>query len=197
MREPQPSEQRRRGIAEHGDDRRDDRLPAARSADRWLRGRGGGRGSDRRHLESLAELLGALPTQIALFDNSTHAWNAACYSVPLGSGDRILTGRNEYGSAVLAYLQLAQRTGAELVVVPNDGSGQIDVAALADLIDERTRMIGLTWVPTAGGLVNPAAEVGRLARAPDVLYLLDATQVVGQFPIDVSAIGCDMLTGTG
>jgi selenocysteine lyase/cysteine desulfurase len=147
--------------------------------------------------DSLAELVGALPSQIALFDNSTHAWNAACYSVPLRAGDRILTGRNEYGSAVLAYLQLAQRTGAEVVVVPNDDSGQIDVAALADLIDSRTKLIGLTWVPTAGGLVNPAAEVGRLARAADVLYLLDATQAVGQFPIDVSAVGCDMLTGTG
>jgi selenocysteine lyase/cysteine desulfurase len=146
---------------------------------------------------SLAELVGAHPSQIALFDNSTHAWNAACYSVPFQAGDRILTGRNEYGSAVLAYLQLAQRTGAEVVVVPNDDPGQIDVAALADLIDERTKLIGLTWVPTAGGLVNPAAEVGRLARAADVLYLLDATQAVGQFPIDVSTVGCDMLTGTG
>jgi selenocysteine lyase/cysteine desulfurase len=147
--------------------------------------------------ESLSELVGALPSQIALFDNSTHAWNAACYSVPLAPGDRILTGRNEYGSAVLAYLQLAQRTGAVIVVVPNDESGQIDVDALAGLIDERTKLIGLTWVPTAGGLVNPAAAVGRIARAADVLYLLDATQVVGQFPIDVNAIGCDMLTGTG
>lgn len=147
--------------------------------------------------ESLAELIGALPSQIALFDNSTHAWNAACYSVPLKAGDRILTGRNEYGSAVLAYLQLAQRTGAEVVVVPDDDTGQIDLAALADLIDARTKLIGLTWVPTAGGQVNPVAEVGRLARAADVLYLVDATQAVGQFPIDVSAIGCDMLTGTG
>jgi selenocysteine lyase/cysteine desulfurase len=147
--------------------------------------------------ESLAELLGASPSQIALFDNSTHAWNAAFYSVPLRAGDRILTGRNEYGSNVLAYLQIAQRTGAEVVVVPDDDTGQIDVDALANLIDERTKLIGLTWVPTAGGLVNPAAEVGRLARAADVLYLLDATQAVGQFPIDVSAIGCDLLTGTG
>lgn len=147
--------------------------------------------------ESLAELIGALPSQIALFDNSTHAWNAACYSVPLAAGDRILTGRNEYGSAVLAYLQVAQRTGAEIVVVPDDESGQIDVTALADLIDARTKLIGLTWVPTAGGQVNPAAEVGRLARAADVLYLVDATQAVGQFPIDVSTVGCDLLTGTG
>ena len=147
--------------------------------------------------DSLATLLGALPTQIALFDNSTHAWNAAFYSVPLRAGDRILTGRNEYGSSVLAYLQVAQRTGAELVVVPNDDTGQIDLDALANLIDDRTKLIGITWVPTSGGLVNPATEVGRLAREADVLYLLDATQTVGQLPIDVSALGCDMLTGTG
>ena len=82
--------------------------------------------------------------------------------MPLQSGDRILTGRSEYGSAVLAYLQLAQRKGVEVVVVPNDDSGQIDVASLADLIDERTKLIGLTWVPTAGGLVNLAADVGRI-----------------------------------
>jgi selenocysteine lyase/cysteine desulfurase len=62
--------------------------------------------------ESLARLLGASPAQIALFDNSTHAWNAAFYSVPLQAGDRILTGRNEYGSNVLAYLQIAQRTAS-------------------------------------------------------------------------------------
>jgi selenocysteine lyase/cysteine desulfurase len=115
----------------------------------------------------------------------------------LRAGDRILTGRDEYGSNVLAYLQIAQRVGAEVVVVPDDDAGPIDVDALANLIDERTKLIGLTWVPTSGGLVNPAAEVGRVARAADVLYLLDATQAVGQFPIDVSAIGCDMLTGTG
>jgi selenocysteine lyase/cysteine desulfurase len=146
---------------------------------------------------ALAELVGGHRDEIALFDNSTHAWNAAFYSVPLKAGDRILTGRAEYGSNILAYLQMAQRTGAEVVVVPDDEHGQIDTAALADLVDDRTRMIGLTWVPTSGGLVNPAAEVGRIARAAGVLYLLDATQAVGQFPIDVERIGCDLLTGTG
>jgi selenocysteine lyase/cysteine desulfurase len=146
---------------------------------------------------ALAELLGASAREIALFDNSTHAWNAAFYSVPLAAGDRILTGRDEYGSNVLAYLQIAARTGAEVVVVPDDETGQIDLDALAGLVDERTKLIGLTWVPTAGGLVNPAGEVGRIARDADALFLLDATQVVGQFPIDVAALGCDMLTGTG
>ncbi|WP_206428413.1 aminotransferase class V-fold PLP-dependent enzyme [Mycolicibacterium stellerae] len=146
---------------------------------------------------AVAELLGASAPEIALFDNSTHAWNAAFYSVPLAAGDRILTGRSEYGSNVLAYLQVSQRTGAEVVVVPDDDSGQLDVAALTDLVDERTKLIGLSWVPTASGLVNPAAEIGRIAQEADALFLLDATQVVGQFPIDVHAVRCDMLTGTG
>jgi selenocysteine lyase/cysteine desulfurase len=147
--------------------------------------------------DALAALLGGEPDDVALFDNSTHAWNAAFYSIPLRAGDRILTGRDEYGSNVLAYLQLARRTGAELVVVPNDETGQLDLDALASLVDDRVALIGLTWIPTSGGLVNPAAEVGRIARAAGALYLLDATQAVGQLPIDVRDLGCDLLTGTG
>jgi selenocysteine lyase/cysteine desulfurase len=146
---------------------------------------------------ALAELVSGRSDEIALFDNATHAWNAAFYSMPLGRGDRILTGRAEYGSNVLAYLQIARRTGAEVVVVPNDQHGQLDVAALAELADERTRLIGVSHVPTSGGLVQPAAEIGRVARACGALYLLDATQSAGQFPVNVDEIGCDLLTGTG
>ncbi|MEO3753712.1 aminotransferase class V-fold PLP-dependent enzyme [Streptomyces sp. B6B3] len=145
----------------------------------------------------LAELVGGRPAEIALFDNSTHAWQAAFHSLTFRPGDRILTGRAEYGSNVLTFLQAARRTGAEIVVVPDDASGQLDTTALAGLIDDRTRLIGVTHVPTGGGLINPAAEVGRIARAAGVPFLLDATQSVGQFPVDVRRIGCDLLTATG
>jgi len=145
----------------------------------------------------LARLVGGQRDEIALFDNSTHAWNAAFYAMTFKPGDRILTGRAEYGSSVLAYLQTARRTGAEVVVVPNDESGQLDTTALANLIDDRTRLVGVAHVPTGGGLVNPAAEIGRVTRAAGVPFLLDATQSVGQFPVDVAELGCDMLAATG
>ncbi len=98
---------------------------------------------------------------------------------------------------MLAYWQAARRAGAEVVVVPNDEHGQLDVAELERLAGERTRLIGVSHVPTSGGLVQPAAAIGRIARACGALYLLDATQSAGQFPVDVDVIGCDMLTGTG
>jgi selenocysteine lyase/cysteine desulfurase len=146
---------------------------------------------------SVARLLGGDPGEIAFFDNASRAWAAAFAALRLGPGDRILTGRAEYGNNALTYRLAAQRTGAEVVVVPDDADGQIDLEALGALIDRRTALIGLTHVPSSGGLVNPVAEVGALARAAGVPYLLDATQSAGQLPLDVGAIGCDFLCGTG
>jgi cysteine desulfurase / selenocysteine lyase len=146
---------------------------------------------------SAATLLGARPSEIALLENATHAFNAALYSLPLGEGDRLLTVKAEYASNYMAYLHLADTRGVEIVVVPDDERGQLDVTALAGLVDERTRLIAMTHVPTSGGLVNPAAEVGRVAREAGVPFLLDACQSVGQMPVDVTRIGCDFLSTTG
>lgn len=121
----------------------------------------------------------------------------AFYGVRLVPGDRILVSRAEYASNVIAMLQVARRTGASIEVVPDDEHGQFSVAALRDLLDERVKLIAAVHVPTHGGLVNPVAEIGAVARDADVLFLLDACQSVGQLPIDVDAIGCDVLCATG
>ena len=144
-----------------------------------------------------ASLLGADPSEIAYVENATRAWDMAFYGLPLVDGDRILTHGSEYASNYLALLQQAGRRGLHVDLVPSDGSGQIDVEALEKMIMPRTRLIALTHVPTQGGLVNPAEAVGRVAQTHGLLYMLDACQSVGQMPVNVEAIGCHILSGTG
>jgi selenocysteine lyase/cysteine desulfurase len=65
------------------------------------------------------------------------------------------------------------------------------------MMDDRVRLVAMSWIPTQGGLVNPAAAVGSVTRETGVPYLLDACQAVGHLPIDVGSVGCDFLSATG
>jgi cysteine desulfurase / selenocysteine lyase len=147
---------------------------------------------------SVARLIGAGPHEIALAENGSRAWAIAVYSFPLVPRTRLLIGRTEYAGNVIALRQLARRNDLQIVVLDDDPHGQVDVEHLQRELDRgNVAMVALTHVPMANGLVNPAAEVGRRCRAAGVMFVLDACQSVGQMPLDVQSLGCDVLAGTG
>jgi selenocysteine lyase/cysteine desulfurase len=90
----------------------------------------------------------------------------------------------------------ADRAGAKIEAIPCREDGSVDAEALARMIDQRVRLVSLTWLPANGGLINDAAAIGRVTRAAGIPYFVDAGQALGQIEVDVGQIGCDMLKGT-
>ncbi|GAA3214558.1 aminotransferase class V-fold PLP-dependent enzyme [Actinocorallia longicatena] len=146
----------------------------------------------------LARLVGARPGEIAFVESATHAFDRAFYAIPFKPGDRILTTTSEYNSNALAYVQASQRYGTAVEVVPDDAHGTIDLEALERSLGRGgVRLVSINHMPTHDGLVNPVADVGRLAREHGALFLLDACQSAGQTPLDVEEIRCDLLSAAG
>lgn len=148
--------------------------------------------------ELAATLLNAKPAEIALTTGNSPGWGAAFAALgPWRPGDRILVGRHEWGGNLATMQLVAARMGASIEAIPSDETGVVSTEALEAMLDERVRLIALTWLPANGGLINPAAAIGKIARRHGIPYFLDAAQAVGQLPVDTAEIGCDVLTGAG
>ncbi len=147
--------------------------------------------------DSVAKLIGAKRHEVALCENATFAWQMAFYGLDLKAGDRILTARAEYAANYVAFLQRAAKNGCEIEVIPDRPDGSTDPDALERMIDDRVKLIAITQIPTNGGLINPAEEIGKIANRHQIIYLLDACQALGQMPVDVDRLGCDFLSATG
>lgn len=159
----------------------------------------------RRPYTALAALLNCEPHELAVVTSATAAWQQVVYGLAWTwrPGDRVLTCVAEYGSNAIALLQLAKHTGISIEVVPETDDGDVDIPALQRMLASNGPLgrppvlVSLTHVPTSSGRVYDAAAVGAACRAAGVPFLLDACQSVGQLPVDVRAIGCDFLSGTG
>ncbi len=144
----------------------------------------------------LARCFGGSANDYALASSAVDAWTKLFYSIDISASDNIVTSFNEYCSNYVAYLHHARRLGFEIRVARAGEDGKLDLQHLESLIDNKTALISITHVPSSSGQINPVKEVGVIAKRHSVPYLLDICQSVGQVPVNVEEIGCDMATAT-
>ena len=148
--------------------------------------------------EEVAGLIGARAREIVFTAGATEANNlaikGAVQMVP--DGAHIVTCTIEH-PAVLACCHTLEQHGVEVTYLPVDRGGQIDLDQLADAITPRTALISLMAANNEIGVLQPLAAIGRLARERGVLWHCDAAQAVGKVPLDVEALGIDLLSASG
>ncbi len=146
--------------------------------------------------EDLATLFGANdPLRIVFGLNATEALNLALLGL-LRPGDHAITSSMEHNS-VMRPLRALQRQGVELSIVHCSPQGVLDPLAVEAEIRPNTRLIALIHASNVVGTLLPVSAVGRIARRYDLLFLVDAAQTAGAYPIDVEAQDIDLLAFTG
>lgn len=147
--------------------------------------------------ESLAELLGTRPANVAVAANGTSAFIQALSSFDLVRGDVIVTSLSDYTSNQIQYLALTERLGVRLIHAADKPEGGIDPQAVREILGSTSaRFVAMSWVPTHSGLVQDVVQVGEVCEEFGVPFIVDAVQAAGQIPIDVGQLRCDYLVGT-
>jgi selenocysteine lyase/cysteine desulfurase len=141
--------------------------------------------------EKVARFIGAARTEIAFLPNTSWGINLVAQSFPWRDGDNVVTDDMEFPSNAYPWMGLA-RCGVECRIAKNR-SGRITVEDIAARVDARTRVVAVSWVAFHNGWVFPLAEIGRLCRERDILFVVDGIQGLGALPIDVGEAGIDVL----
>ncbi len=145
----------------------------------------------------IARLIHAEKDEVAIVENASMAWGLAFNGIEFKKGDVIITSEMEYVTNLLGFLNAEQTHGIQIKVIPNDAEGNFSLPALEEAITAQTRLIAITHIASTAGAVVPVSEIGKIARKHNILYLVDGCQTVGQIPVNVKEIGCDILSATG
>ncbi|HLA57630.1 MAG TPA: aminotransferase class V-fold PLP-dependent enzyme, partial [Puia sp.] len=145
----------------------------------------------------IARLIHAEKDEVAIVENASMAWGLAFNGIKFKKGDEIITSEMEYVTNLLGFLNAEQTHGIQIRVIPNDEQGNFSLQALEEAITAQTKLIAITHIASTAGAVVPVIEIGKIARRHHILYLVDACQTVGQIPVNVKEIGCDILSATG
>lgn len=145
----------------------------------------------------LAKLFGCPRTdRVAFTANITEALNIAVNGL-IGRGDHVITTDCEHNSVLRPLYRLADEQGVEVSFVPADRQGNLDYDAFERLMQPHTRAIVCTHASNLTGNLTDLARVSAVAKAHDVLLIVDAAQTAGAYPIDMAALGIDVLCFTG
>lgn len=146
---------------------------------------------------AVARLFGAeSPHQIVFAFNGTDALNIAIHGA-LAEGGHVITTVAEHNSVLRPLRTLELAGQIEVTRVAVDRCGVVDVEHLRHALRPNTVLVAITHASNVTGAIQPAAEVGRLAREAGALYLLDAAQTAGEVPIDVQKLNVDLLAAPG
>ncbi len=115
----------------------------------------------------------------------------------VGPGDEVVITEMEHHSNIVPWQLLCERTGATLRWFGLTDDGRLDLSPIDQLVNERTKVVSLTWVSNMLGTINPLTEVIARAHAVGALVVVDASQAVPQLPVDVGALGADFVVFTG
>lgn len=169
-------------------------------------GASAGRGGHRRAIEAgrivfetreaAAGLFGVRDSsRIAFTANATEAINFALFGL-LQPGDRVVTSSMEH-NAVTRPLRALQDRGVTVIKVPADSKGFVDPAAIRLACAEKTRLVVLSHCSNVTGTLQPIEEIGPWCRREGILFLVDAAQSAGYFPLDAEGMGIDLLAVPG
>jgi cysteine desulfurase len=145
--------------------------------------------------ESVSELLGARAAEIVFTSGGTEGDNLAIFGL-VTEGDHVITSSIEHHAVLNSCKQLSER-GIEITVVPVDARGMVDPDEVRRALQPNTELISIMMANNETGVLQPVEEIGRIASEVDVYFHTDAVQAAGKVPINVKAVGCDLLTISG
>jgi kynureninase len=146
--------------------------------------------------DEIAPLIGANPGEVAMLPNVTIGQTSVLSALDYSGGrDTIVMTGLDFPSVRYVYDELATRLGARIVVVESDDGIGIDLQRLLEAIDERTKLVAVSHVLFRSAYIMDAAAICARAHEVGALVSLDAFHSVGVLPVDVKALGVDVLTG--
>lgn len=148
--------------------------------------------------EQVADLIHADPKEIIFTSGATESDNLAIkgvFEMYASKGNHIITVKTEH-KAVLDACKKVEKLGGEVTYLDVKNDGLIDLEVLEAAITDKTILVSVMWANNETGVIQPMKEIGDICRKHGVLFMSDATQVVGKIPVDPKAVGVHLMAFT-